>query len=294
MSRWQADITLVLVTLIWGSTFVVVKGALDAVGPLTFVAWRFTVAALALALLFHRRVRALSRAELRAGGIIGVWLALGYILQTIGLQYTTTGKAGFITGLSVVLVPVIAALWLRQPPGAWTAAGVAMATAGLGLLTLDASLRPAPGDLWVLGCAVAFAMHIISVSRFAPHHDPLSLTVVQIAVVALIALGGAFIFETPEVRLPRATWAAILFTALAATVVALGLQNSVQPFTTPTHTALIFSLEPVFAAFFGWWLAGEVLGLKELVGGALILAGMVVAELGGLLAADRTPSATAS
>ena len=293
MSRFQADITLVFITLIWGSTFVVVKSALSSVGPFTFVAWRFTVATLVLLFLFRRRLQRLAVREARAGAVIGVWLALGYILQTIGLQYTTTGKAGFITGLSVVLVPALAALLLRQPPGLAATLGVVLATVGLGFLTLDASLRPAPGDLWVLGCAVAFALHILSVSHFAPRYDPLRLTVVQIATVALLSLAAAFAFEVPSLRLPAPTWGSIVFTALAATVLTLSLQNSVQPFTTPTHTALIFSLEPVFAALFGWWWAGEVLGPKELVGCALILAGMVVAELGGVVGASSPQPAEA-
>ncbi|MCZ7545019.1 MAG: DMT family transporter [Anaerolineae bacterium] len=117
MARWQADLTLALIALIWGATFVMVKNALDTVGPFTFVAWRFIVASIVLFILFARRLRALTRGELRAGAVIGVWLALGYITQTIGLQYTTSGKAGFITGMNVVLVPIFATILLRQPPG---------------------------------------------------------------------------------------------------------------------------------------------------------------------------------
>lgn len=283
MSRWQADTTLVFITLIWGSTFVVVKNALATVGPLTFVAWRFVAATVVLVFLFRGRLRALAWEEMRAGALIGVWLALGYILQTVGLQYTTTGKAGFITGLSVVIVPVLAAILLRQMPPAGAVVGVTLATIGLGFLSLDASLRVAPGDLWILGCAVAFALHIVSVSHFTARYDPIRLTVVQIATVAGLAVASAFLFEEPKIRLPAGTWSAILFTGAVATALVFSLQNSVQRFTTPTHTALIFSLEPVFAAFFGWWWAGETLGPKELVGCALILAGMVVAELGGLI-----------
>ncbi|MBN1680676.1 MAG: DMT family transporter [Anaerolineae bacterium] len=279
MKRWQADLTLAWVALIWGSTFVVVKNALDDVGPLTFVGWRFWLAAVFLTLLFFKRMHHLSRDEILAGGLIGVWLSLGYIFQTVGLQTTTSAKAGFITGLSVVIVPVLATLLLRRPPGRGAVGGVAVAVVGLGLLSLNKDLSIQSGDLWVMGCAVAFALHIVTVSIFSPHHDPIRLAVVQIATVGVLATAAAFVFETPALDLPGSTWGAIAFTGVTATALAFGLQVYVQRFTTPTHTVMLFSLEPVFAALFGWWLANEVLGAKELVGCGLILAGMLIAEL---------------
>jgi len=280
MKRWQADLALGVVALIWGSTFVVVQNALDAVGPLTFVALRFALASAFLVALFLRRAQRVTWAELRAGGLIGVWLAGGYVFQTIGLQTTTTAKAGFITGLSVVIVPVLATVLLRRPPGRGAIAGIVAATVGLGFLTLDKNLRIETGDLWVLGCAFAFALHIVSVAHFSPRYDSIRLSIVQIAAVAVLATGAGVTFETPSLDLPAETWGAIAFTGLVATALVFSVQVYVQRFTTPTHTALLFSLEPVFAAFFGWWWAGEILGRRELIGCGLILAGMIVAELG--------------
>lgn len=280
MKRWQADLTLGMVALIWGSTFVVVQNALDAVGPLTFVAFRFIVGSAFLAALFYRRVRQMTRQDILSGGLIGIWLALGYIFQTVGLQSTTTAKAGFITGLSVVIVPVLATVLLRRPPGRGPVIGIVAATLGLGLLILNKNLSVQSGDLWVLGCAFAFAMHITSVAYFSPRHDSIRLSLAQIAAVAVLGLGSAFGFETPALDLPVRAWGAILFTGASATALAYGLQVHVQRFTTPTHTALLFSLEPVFAAFFGWWWNHEVLGAKALIGCGLILIGMIVAELG--------------
>jgi drug/metabolite transporter (DMT)-like permease len=280
MKRWQADLTLGMVALIWGSTFVVVQNALDAVGPLTFVAFRFIVGSALLAVLFYRRVRQITRQDLLSGGLIGLWLALGYIFQTVGLQSTTSAKAGFITGLSVVIVPVLATALLRRPPGWGPVIGIVAATIGLGFLSLNKNLSIQSGDVWVLGCAFAFAMHITSVAYFSPRRDSIRLSLAQIAAVAVLAMGGAAGFETPTIDLPLRTWGAILFTGALATALAYGLQVYVQRFTTPTHTALLFSLEPVFAAFFGWWWNHEVLGVKELIGCGLILTGMIVAELG--------------
>jgi drug/metabolite transporter (DMT)-like permease len=280
MKRWQADLTLGIVALIWGSTFVTVQNALDAVGPLTFVAWRFMLASALLIALFHRRLRAITRQEALSGGLLGVWLAGGYIFQTIGLQTTTTAKTGFITGLSVVIVPVLATVLLRRPPGRWPVVGIAAATVGLAVLSLNRDLSVSAGDLWVLACALMFALQIVTVARFSPQYDPIRLSVAQIAAVAVLATGSAFTFETPAIDLPVETWGAIAFTGVVATALVYSLQVYVQRFTTPTHTALLFSLEPVFAALFGWWLAHEALGAKELIGCGMILAGMIVAELG--------------
>jgi drug/metabolite transporter (DMT)-like permease len=291
MKRWQADVALGFVALIWGSTFVMVKSALDSVDPLTFVGWRFWLASVFLALLFHHRLGGFTRAEFQAGGLIGVWLALGYVFQTIGLQTTTSAKAGFITGLSVVIVPVLATFLLHRPPGRGAIVGIVAATVGLGFLSLDKNLRVQAGDLWVLGCAFAFALHIVTVARFSARYDPIRLTIAQIITTAILATGAGFVFETPRLDLPAATWGAIAFTGLAATALAFGLQVYVQRFTTPTHTALLFSLEPVFAALFGWWLASETLGSKELLGCGLILAGMLVAELGDIVEEDEDTTA---
>lgn len=280
MTRWQADLTLGFVALIWGSTFVVVQNALDAVGPLTFVSWRFWLASIVLVALFFRRLRWLTRHELMAGGLIGIWLAGGYTFQTIGLQTTTTAKAGFITGLSVVIVPVLATLLLRRPPGKGAIAGIVAATVGLAVLTLNEDLSVHTGDLWVLACALMFALHIVSVAHYSPRFGAIRLAVVQIAAVAALGTGSAFAFEVPRLDLPAETWGAIAFTGVVATALVFSLQVYVQQFTTPTHTALLFSLEPVFAAFFGWWWAGEMLGAKEIIGCALILTGMLIAELG--------------
>lgn len=290
MARWQADFTLGVIALIWGATFVMVKNALSTVGPITFIALRFIIASVVLLVLFRRRLPGLTRAEMGAGAFIGLWLGLGYVTQTVGLQYTTSGKAGFITGLNVVIVPILATLFLRQPPGRGALAGVAAATVGLGFLSLDEKMQVGEGDLWVMACAVCYAAHIVAVSHFAARHDAVRLAIAQIAAVAALTTVGAFVFETPRLDLPAVTWGALGFTGAVATSFVFTLQVYVQRFTTPTRTALLFSLEPVFAALFGWWWAGEVLGPKELLGCGLILAGMVMAELGGEREAAHAPA----
>ena len=224
------------------------------------------------------------RRQLAAGVIIGVFLFGGYSFQTVGLLYTTPAKAGFITGLSVVIVPLLGVILLRERPGPAIVVGVLLATLGLGLLSFtgnDLSPGMNPGDLLILACAISFAAHIFATGRFAPRMNALVLTFAQIVTVAVLAGLASWLFEAPTAWPPTGQpLFAALFTGLLATALAFGVQTAAQRFTTSTHTALIFATEPVFAALASFWLIDETLGLTQLLGCALILAGMLVAELG--------------
>jgi drug/metabolite transporter (DMT)-like permease len=291
--RLIADGALLFVTLIWGSTFVMVKDAVADFPVFSFLALRFAFATLVLLPFVVLRKRYAGakvqggrstplRLRVSAPILIGVALFAGYSFQTAGLHLTTPAKAGFITGLSVVIVPLFAALILRQPPtrNAWL--GVGLAVAGLGLLTLQAGLGVEFGDLLVLCCAIAFATHILLTGRYAPHHDPLRLTLGSLITVAVLSGAAALIFDRPPLdaaTLTSSVLFAAAFTGVLATSVAFGLQTVAQRFTTSTHTALIFAAEPVFAGLFSLLLIGEVMGPRQLLGCGLILAGMVVAEI---------------
>jgi drug/metabolite transporter (DMT)-like permease len=294
-----ADAALLFVTAVWGATFVMVQDAVRAYPVFAFLALRFGMASLLLLPWFARSsppaairstsapARASRRARARwaalwPGVAVGLALAAGYAFQTFGLRYTTPAKAGFITGLSVVLVPVGQAVFLRRPPGANAVAGVGLAAVGLALLSLDASLQVNFGDLLVFCCALAFATHILLVGRFAPHWQPLRLAFVQIATVALTTAALALLVERRAGGPgwpPGNVWFAAAFTGLFATALAFFLQSRAQQATTPTHTALIFAAEPVFAGLFSFLLIGERLSAQQLAGCALILVGMLVAEL---------------
>lgn len=278
-ARLRADLSLLLVSAIWGGTFVMVKDALQDVGPLTFLALRFSLAALLLATLVARRRRPASAALVRAGFLTGCLLFAGYALQTMGLQFTTAGKAGFITGLSVAIVPVLSALWLQRPPARLAALGIGLAVSGLALLSLGDPEAVVVGDLLVLGCAVAFALHILVVERFAPRFHPLPFTAAQVVAAALLTTLGALATESPTPAQLLAALPAAAFTGLFATVAAFYIQTHAQRFTTAIHTALIFSAEPVFAVLFASLLAGEQLTPRAVAGCLLILAGMLLAQL---------------
>lgn len=282
MRHWQANGLLLLVTLVWGLSFVILKDGTESVAPLTFNALRFWLALLSVIPFAWRPLRRLPRRFWLAGVWTGLALFAGMALQILGLQLVSPATSAFITGLSVVLVPLGAAFILRQPPGMGAIAGVVAATAGLALLSLQGSFVPGPGELLTLACATAFATHILLIGQYTRDVHPLAFLTVQLLVTAVLSTIGGFIFENPAGFLPMtipvgARWA-LLAMGLTASFSYL-LQITAQRFTTPTETALIFLMEPVFAAMFAFLLHGERLGSRGLAGAGLILLGMVLAEL---------------
>lgn len=275
----QAEGLLVLATAIWGSTFLIVQNSIKVIEPYSFIALRFGVGALALAIIFHRKLFHITKAELAGGALIGLFLFGGYVLQTLGLQYTTSSKAGFITGLNAVFVPFLSIWILRQWPTWGAILGVTMATAGLGLLSMGDKfdLNFGLGELMVLGCAVCFTWQVVLVSRFAPGRNAFNLAIVQIATTALLSGIAGLIAGEPLAVPPVTSWGAVLFMGVVATAFTFAVMNRVQQFTSSTRAALIYALEPVFAGLFGL-LAGEMMTVPAWIGCVLILGGMISAE----------------
>jgi drug/metabolite transporter (DMT)-like permease len=276
--RWE--LALVAVTAVWGSTFVLVRDAVAQIPPFTFIAYRFLAAALLLAAIRPRLAATSQPGLLAAGAVAGLALFAGYGFQTVGLQYTTASNAGFITGLAVVLTPLFGAVLLRQPPGRWPVTGAVLAAAGLACLSLQ-RLEVRQGDALVLGCAVAFAAHILLLGRYAPRYPSYPLAVVQLAAIGLLALAWAGVAGDLVVPSTAEVWVALVITSVAASAGAFLIQTRAQREVSPTRTAVILTMEPVFAGLFGFLLAGERLTGRGWLGAGLILAGMLVAELGG-------------
>jgi drug/metabolite transporter (DMT)-like permease len=284
-----ADLSLLFVTLIWGTTFVIVQNAIDFLEPFAFNGIRFLIAAILLVLcllIFERKQLKQVNLKLIASGVfIGFWLFLGYVTQTIGLLYTTTSKAGFITGLSVVLVPLFSMVLLKQIPGRNALFGVLTATLGLFLLTMTAVSALNTGDGFVFICAISFALHIILTGKFSSKYPTLLLTVIQISTVALLSIASSFIFEDwkksfrPDILLSKDVIFALIITSVLATALAFFIQTNFQKYTSATRVALIFAMEPVFAAIAGFAWAGERLSISALFGCILIFMGMILAEL---------------
>ncbi|MDR3543496.1 MAG: DMT family transporter [Desulfosporosinus sp.] len=279
-SQW-ADFSLLLVTLVWGSTFVVVKWAIQDLPPFPFLAIRFFLAFISLLPFLWFQKTHLSKKSLLIGVALGVFLFSGYAWQTVGLQYTTASNAGFITGLSVVFVPALVTVTTRKLPRPGLLLGILSALVGLALLSLGDRFQLNKGDLMVLVCALSFALHIFLVGRYAPQTNATVLASAQILTVSV--LSGIFSLLTPQpaMHFTSTVWLSILITAIPATSLAFFVQTKMQQFTTPTHTALIFSMEPVFSAISAFFLAGEVLTFKGLIGAGLVLGGMLISEFTG-------------
>ena len=281
-TRRRAEAALVANTIIWGATFVVVKQALEDVSPVLFLALRFTLAALALLLLFRGSWSHPQnpRWSLMGGVAAGVLLFSGYAFQTIGLQFTTAPKSAFLTGLTSVITPMLAAVVFRTLPRAAEVGGVLVATGGMALMTLpDASLAINRGDLLTVVAAVCYAAHILTLSRYSSEASIELLSTAQIAVAALLAWALFHWMETPHIRWTASVWAAIVITGLFATAVAFTFQTWAQKYTTSTRTALIFMLEPVFAWITSYLLTGVSLSRRGAAGAALILGGILLVEL---------------
>ncbi|RYL90343.1 DMT family transporter [Sporolactobacillus sp. THM7-4] len=284
-----ADTILLGITFVWGTTFIIVQNVLDQLTPLTFNAWRFLIAALFLAgwqFLFKQRKGTPARWSPRlivSGAILGIFLFIGYACQTIGLLYTSASNTAFITGLSVVIVPILSALLLKKAPSVPAIIGVISATIGLYFLTTKGAFSLNKGDMIVLICAASFALHIIFTAKVTEQFDSLSLTIAQLTVVSVLSFltgllfDGRKIFDWQTVAAPDVT-AVILFMALFATAFAFLLQTALQKKTPATHVGIIFIMEPVFAAWTSFFFQHVQLGESEITGCVLILAGMLLAE----------------
>ncbi|PKG24183.1 EamA family transporter [Niallia nealsonii] len=285
----MADGLLLLVAGIWGFTFVTVQHAISFLEPHAFNAIRFSIASLFLIiwlLLFDRsQLKKWNKHSIKAGFTLGFFLFIGYSFQTIGLIYTTSSKAGFITGLSVILVPLFLFVFYQVKLTATNIIGVLSAAAGLYLLTLADAVSVNIGDVYVFVCAIGFALQIIFTGKYASAYPTLLLTIIQLATVSILSFAASFLFENTanNFQLPvlykKEVWSALLITSVFATALAFIIQTGVQKYTTSIRVALIFAMEPVFAAITAYFYNQERLSNSSWVGCALILAGMIFVEL---------------
>src|SRR5258708_5889357 len=281
--RWRKvkiNALLIFVTMIWDSTFLIVQDTIKLVGPFTFLTMRFGIGALVLAVIFHKRLAQITRTEIITGSIIGLFLFGAYALQTTGLQYTTSSKAGFITGMYVPLVAILAVPILRQKPTLDSMLGVLLSVAGLSLISINSSFQFSIGlgELLVMGCAVCSALHVIFISKFAPRVDAMNLAIIQIAFTAVFSFIAMPLAREPFVLPPLPVWGSALFMGVAATAFALAVMNRVQQFVSSTHATLIYALELVWVGMLGY-LAGEQLSLFAWIGCGCILLGMIAGDL---------------
>ena len=285
----MADLALLLLTVLWGTTFLLVKNALDGTSTGLFLLLRFGLAAAAVGVAWAWRRDRVTPGLCRDGLKLGLAMAAGFALQTLGLRHTTPSRSAFLTSLAVLFVPFLARFLYgrRVRASAWV--GVVLAVAGLGFLYREALSESARlGDLLTLGCAVAYAYQIVWTGEFSPRHRLVPLTFTQIA-VTFAASALLLPLEPPRFGGGAGFWATALFLGLAMTAGAFFVMNWAQRHTSAVRAALIYSLEPVTASLFSWAFGGEVLGTSHLFGGGLIVLGVVVGEVGNALQARWRP-----
>jgi drug/metabolite transporter (DMT)-like permease len=276
--RRASEASLVGVAAVWGLTFVMVQDAIELLPTMAFLGYRFVPAALLVAVVFRRRLGELSGAGWRAGAAMGAFLTAGYVFQTLGLEETTASNAGFITGLFVVLTPVLGAIFIREriSPAAW---GAAILSA-FGLYLLSGSGDPGlRGDGLVFLCAVSFAAHILVTARAVRHHDVGALLVVQLGICGVVCLAVAGVAGDLEAPRGATVWSALLVTSLVASAIGFFVQSFAQQHAPPARTALILASEPAFAGLFGYLLADERLPASAWLGAVLIMAAIVAVEV---------------
>ena len=277
-----ADLLLLLVALIWGFGFVAQRAGMEHIGPYAFNGIRFLLGGFCLLPLVLRTRTSFKAGHqiplLYAGGAAGVILFAGASMQQLGIQYTTAGKAGFITGLYVVIVPLIG-IFFRQVTGTGTWIGAVLAVIGMYLLSIHGNMAVNPGDLLVLVGAVFWAAHVLLLGYLSPRTTPVRLAMVQFFVCGVLSLTAAFFLETITLTAIREAAIPILYGGIGSVGAGYTLQVVVQRRAHPSHAAILLSLESAFAALGGWWLLNEFLSTRGMIGCTLMLTGMLISQL---------------
>lgn len=276
----KADISLLLITVTWGASFILSKDVLTEVPTYNFLAIRFIIAFIVSSLIFIKQMVKINKSTLKYGVILGILLFSSYGLQTVGLTYTTASKCAFITGFSVVLVPLFSSIMMKNRPEKKVYLSVILAFVGLTFLTVNKNIGNVNiGDIYTLISAGLFAFYIILVGKYTVKVESISLAVLQMGIVGFLSLLTSFLVEKPVMPTNNMLWINILILSVVCTSVAYIVQGVAQKFTSPTHTALIYTAEPVFAGIFSYIIYGEVLSIKGIIGATLILLAMLISEV---------------
>ena len=273
-----ADVSLFMVAVVWGFNFVVIKDAIGRIDPMLYIMLRYVVGFVLLAAVMPRSVTSASRRDWTYGAALGVFYLSALVIQTYALQWTTPGKSGFITGLSVAMVPFLYWVIARRSPGRFQIFGALVATVGLGVLSLRGDFTISPADGLTLAGAFCYAMHITATGFFAPKVRPATLAVTQIAVSAALCLIVTPFVTDITLDLPWRAWVAIGWTAFSGTVLAFVIQTWAQQRTTSTHAAVLLCLESVFSVVFGIAFGMDTLTWRLLTGAGLIFSGILIIE----------------
>jgi len=273
-----ADISLLLVAIVWGGGFIAVKGALDNITPFYIMAMRFGISVLIMLLVLRKKIKHFTKNDLKVGTFVGLLLFLGFAAQTVGMKYTTAGKNAFLTGTNVVIVPFLYWAISKKKPDGYSLISALLCFFGIGMLTLDGGLYLGLGDSLTLLCAVFFAAHIVAVGFFAPKVDVISLVIIQLGSAAVFSIIAALIYEPIPQVLNSNTIFAIGYLGIFSTMLAFLVQNVAQKYTTPTHAAIILCLESVFGSILSVIMLNEIFTLKMVLGCLIIFIAIITTE----------------
>ncbi len=274
-----ADLSLLIVAFVWGGGFVAVKDALNTLSPMLMMAYRFTIASAIIYVFFRKKIGKIAKRDLKGGSVVGLALFFGFAFQTVGLQYTTASKQGFLTAIYVVLVPLLYWVFYRKPPAKKVFFASFLAIVGIGLISLDGGLSIGLGDGLTLVCALFFALHILSIEYFSKDMNGFKLAFLQMSVAAVLCIVMAFLTEPVRLTLTQREWLAILYLAVFSTFACFTIQTIAQQYTSSAHASLIMSLESVFAALLGVLLLGEMMTSKIIFGSVLVFVAILLVEV---------------
>ena len=273
-----ADMSLLLVAIVWGGGFIAVKGALDSVTPFYLMTSRFGISVIIMLLIFWKKVKLITKKDLKIGTSIGLLLFLGFTAQTIGMQYTTAGKNAFLTGTNVIIVPFLYWIVSKRKPDIYSLISTFLCFIGIGMLTLDGGIHIGFGDSLTLLCSVFFAAHIVSVGFFAEKVDAILLVIIQLGAAAVFSLIAALIYEPMPQPLNSNIIFAIGYLAVFSTMLAFLIQNVAQKYTSSTHTAIILCLESPFGSILSVIMLNEIFTIKMILGCLTIFMAIITTE----------------
>lgn len=276
----RADLMLLVITIFWGASYILIKIGLEGLQPFNLTALRFIIAFCVSAIVFYKQIIKSDIKTIKYALIMGIILFSVFVTMTFGLKYTSASNAGFLISLTVVFIPILSFLFLKQNIEKKVIAGVCFAVVGIALLSLNSELRVSNGDLLCILCALLFATHVVVTGVFTQNVDSIALGVLQLGFVGLFSTVFSMFTETLKLPGSISSWVAVLLLSIFCTAIGYIVQTTAQQYTSATHTGLILSLEPVFSAIFAYAVLGEILSPKGYVGAVILLLSVLVAELG--------------
>ena len=283
----RADLLLMMITVFWGASYILTKLALEVLQPFNLTAVRFIIAFAVSGAVFYKRIIKADKATIKYSLVLAVILLGVFISMTFGLKYTTASNSGFLVSLSVVFIPILSSIFLKQKIEKRVLIGVCIAPIGIALLTLNSQLSVNSGDILCIICAVLFAVHVVATGVFTQRVDSVALGVIQLGFVGLLSLLVSMFTETVMLPNTAVSWASILSLSILCTAVGYIVQTTAQQYTSATHTGLILSLEPVFSAIFAYSVLGEMLSARGYVGAAVLLFSVLIAEVDFMKKTDK-------